>query len=240
MASEAAKNYLGTRNKIHLDIETIPTQPEEEAKKVIADNIKPPANMSKAETSQEWHEGKGKYAGAKEALIEEVYRKTALDGAYGEVIAIGFAVDDGQVMSFSRANFVGEDVMLAAFFLELAKITKSDFFVGHHIRFDLEFLFKRCVILGINPGVNLNFQGRHNVHFFCTQEAWAGFKGFISQDNLCKVLGVEGKTDLDGSKVYDAYKAGEMDRIEAYVRDDVEKERYNYKRITFQVRPGDE
>ena len=56
----------------------------------------------------------------------------------------------------------------------------------------------------------------------------------MSQDNLCKALGIKGKPDdIDGSKVWDFYKAGKIDEIEDYNRDDVDKVRQIYNRINF-------
>ena len=71
---------------IYIDIETIPTQPETDAKLDIAETIKPPASMTKAETIADWHAGSGKYAGVKDRKIDEAYRKTALDGTRGETL----------------------------------------------------------------------------------------------------------------------------------------------------------
>ena len=65
-------------------------------------------------------------------------------------------------------------------------------------------------------------------------QAWCGFKDRISQDNLCKALGIEGKpSDISGENVWDFYRAGGIDRIEEYNRDDVEKAREIYKRLNF-------
>ena len=56
----------------------------------------------------------------------------------------------------------------------------------------------------------------------------------MSQNNLCKALGIEGKPgDIDGSKVWDFYKAGKIDRIEEYNRHDVETVEKIYNRINF-------
>ena len=44
-------------SNIFIDIETIPEQPEEAVKARIAETIKAPATMKKAETIAEWHNG---------------------------------------------------------------------------------------------------------------------------------------------------------------------------------------
>ena len=60
---------------VFLDIETIPEQPEESAKALIAETIEAPAAMKKPETIKAWHDGEGKYEGVKEKAIDDAYRK---------------------------------------------------------------------------------------------------------------------------------------------------------------------
>ena len=219
-----------------LDIETLPAQPEDEAKAIIAETIKAPATMKKQETIDDWHNGAGKYAGVKDAAIDAEYRKGSFEGAKGQICSIAYAIEDQDVIV--DATGTGDDrELLVNFFrsLDLQLKDRPPFFIGHNIgAFDLKFLFHRAVILGIKPPFELPFSGRHNQHFFDNMQAWAGFGGRISQDNLCKALGIEGKPDdIDGSKVLDVYKAGGIKRIAEYNADDVTKARMIYKRLTF-------
>jgi hypothetical protein len=128
--------------------------------------------------------------------------------------------------------------MLADFFCTLTKQLKgrNPYFIGQFIAgFDLKFIFHRAVILGVKPPFDLPFYGRHNSHFYDTQEAWAGFKGRMSQDNLCKALGIEGKpNDISGANVWDHVRDGDIKRVVEYNIDDVEKVRKIHKRLTFQ------
>lgn len=219
---------------IYLDIETLPEQPEAEAKVLIAETIKAPGTMKKAETIADWHNGEGKYAGEKEKLIEETYRKTSFDGGKGQICSIAWAIGDGDASSISILG-KSEREILNSFFGHLSKETASSYFIGHNIRFDLKFLFHRCVINQVDSkGFKLPFSGRHEKHFYCTSEAWAGFNQRISQDNLCKALGIPGKPDdIDGSKVWDHFKEGKIARIEEYNRYDVETVQKVYKRLNF-------
>jgi predicted PolB exonuclease-like 3'-5' exonuclease len=51
---------------------------------------------------------------------------------------------------------------------------------------------------------------------------WAGYGQRVSLDALCKGMGIPtSKGDMDGSQVYDAWLAGEYDRIAAYNLQDV-------------------
>ena len=227
---------------VYLDIETIPEQPEEEAKAAISQFIEAPVKMSKPETIADWHNGAGKYAGVKDAAIEKAYRSTSFDGAKGEIVSISWAIDDGEINGVIRdyKDKGSEAEMLSAglssMVVELAGGTvQQPVFIGHYIAgFDLKFLFHRCVILGVKPPFNLPFYGKHGNQFFDNMQAWAGYRDRISQDNLCKALGIEGKSsDIDGSKVWDFIKAGETDKVLDYNKDDVNKARQIHKRLTW-------
>lgn len=225
---------------IYLDIETIPTQPELEAKAEIAKTIKAPAAMKKAETIQDWHDGVGKYAGVKDASIEEAYRKTALDGAKGEVISVAFASCEHDLSVGARELDQSESMLLKDIFYSIEDMASNHgsrvqpFFVGHNISWDLKFLWHRAVILGIKPLFDLKFDGRHGQHFYDNMQAWAGYNQRISQDNLCKALGFEGKRDeVTGSNVWDFVKAGEVEKVAEYNKHDVQDVMNVYNKINF-------
>lgn len=222
---------------VPFDIETIPQQPEEGAKFLIAQDIKAPAAMKKEETVQAWHNGEGKYAGAKDAAIEEVYRKTSFDASKGQICSIAWAVNDGEIQHCGNYDGKQEEDLLKFFFdsllIECGKT--NPFFIGHFIGgFDLKFIWQRAVILGVEPPFKLPFDGWHGTDFFCTQSAWCGKKGgTISMDNLAKALGIESKGDMDGSKVWDTWKAGDYAKVCEYNVDDVRMSREIFNRLTF-------
>ncbi len=224
---------------IFIDIETIPQQPEDDAKADIAATIQPPGNISKPETIAAWHAGEGAYAGVKDALIEDVYRKTSFDGAKGEIVSIAFADDECDPIVIHRGTNGGisETLMLQLAFARIEMLLggKAPWWVGQNIGgFDLKFLFQRAVINRVNPNFDLKQYGRHGSQFYDTMQAWAGYGNRVSQDNLCKALGIEGKPDdIDGSKVWDFYKAGKIERIAEYNADDIVKVRQIYRRLNF-------
>lgn len=218
---------------VFLDIETIPTQPEAEAKEEAAKNIQHPAKMSKAETIKDWNEGKGKYAGAKDAAIDDEYRKSSFDGGKGEICSIAWKME--VITSTSRAKASEIDMIKAFFDLASQECNgRPPYFIGHNIPFDLQFIWRRAVILGVKPPFKLPFDGRHGKDYYDTMQAWAGYNKRISQDNLCKALGIEGKPgDICGANVWDHYKKGDIARIEEYNRSDVETVEKIYNRINF-------
>lgn len=220
---------------VYLDIETIPQQGEEEIKAEIAKEIQAPASMKKTETIEAWHNGEGKYAGEKECVIDEQYRKMALDGGTGHAISIAWSVDGENIKNVSTNKSLDGGIV-AYFASQLTKELhgRKPFFVGHNIKFDLEFLYKRFVVASYRPAFDLPFSGRHNQHFYCTMQAWAGYNKYISQDKLCKILGLDGKPDdIDGSQVYDYWKAGKIDDIANYNKSDVETVIKIYNRLEF-------
>lgn len=226
---------------IFLDIETIPDQ-SPGAREEIATSIRHPATLKKPESIQDWHYGTGKYEGIKDAAIEEKWHKTGLDGTYGEVISIGWGcsnIADNKTRCHIFALYrelkgQSEKEMLEGWIKIIASEMngRPPFFIGHNIKFDLKFLYHRCIINNVDLPFKLPFNGRHGKDYFCTMEAWCGYGQRISQDKLCKALGIEGKPDgIDGSKVWDFVKAGDIERVVEYNKDDVDKVRQIYGRL---------
>jgi len=241
--------------RVFLDIETIPGQScFEEFLQNELDNFKAPSGLTKTQacadlgitgndakfTSKDdaiaqWE---AKFSTEKAPQVaDEKWRKTSFDGAKGEVISIAWAIEDGIIQSESRDIDESERVLLGKFFnaINESEHGRPPFFIGQYIAgFDLKFLFHRAVILGVNPEFKLPFDGRHDKDYYCTQQAWAGFGGRMSQDNMCKAMGIEGKPhDIDGSKVWDFVKDGRIEEVEEYNRDDVYKNRLMYNRLNF-------
>jgi hypothetical protein len=246
-----------------LDIETIPGQGCFDSFLTEAkENFKAPSDLSKAKACADLGltGDDAKYTSRADAIVqweekfsqekapevaEQEWRKTSFNGAIGELVSIAWAAEDDEVISVQRhAAFNGDELLLSSeaemledFYSQLEKRLnkRKPFFIGQFIGgFDLPFLFHRSVILRVRPPFDLPFNGRHDSNFYDTQIAWAGYKGRMSQDNLCKALDIKGKPDdIDGSKVWDFVKAGDVDRVAEYNRDDVEKNREIYKRINF-------
>jgi len=239
---------------VFLDIETIPGQDcyDDFLQAELAD-FKAPSSLTKTKACEDlgltgndakytskddaiakW-EAKFKDEKAPEVATEK-WLKTSFDGAKGQVCSIAWKPEGGDMNSLSMANF-SEREILHHFFNKVGIDCggRPPFFIGQYVAgFDLKFLFHRAVVLGIRPAFQLPFDGRHDRDFFCTQTAWAGYNGRMSQDNLCKAFGFEGKPDdIDGSKVYEFYKAGKIARIEEYNRYDVETVEKIYNRLTF-------
>jgi len=219
--------------KIYIDIETIPCQLLG-IKAQIASEIKPPANISKAETIAKWEEE------SKPDAVELAWRKTSFDGGYGQIVCASIAINDDAPIVFYDTQWLGaEALILVNLFEALAKPmrTLNPTFIGHyHADFDMRFIYHRAVINGIKPPPNMPFNVRPwDSKVFDTMYQWAGHGNRISLDNLCRILGIEGKGGLDGSKVWDYVQTGRIDKVAMYCMADVHRVREVYKRMTFEV-----
>lgn len=218
---------------IFLDIETLPTDTAE-VRAEIAATVLPPKTMSRPETIAKWE------AEEKPALVEEALRRTALDGTYGRVLAVGYARNNEQPHAI-----IGEEVFVIESFFAALKSTAQgglmyapDRYVGHNISaFDLRFLWQRAVIHGIT--VPAFFLRAVNAKAWSeliadTMHMWNPERDRrVSLKNLCRALGVPNpKAGLESSQVYDAWRRGELDRIADLVRGDVTAVRECYQRMT--------
>jgi len=211
---------------LYLDIETIPTS-DPAIIAEIAGGITPPKTMSKAETIAAWE------AETKPGLVKEAVARTSFNGALGSVCVIGWAWDDEPVRS-ATIEKVSEATMLRAW-VQLVG-ADADFgpkiVVGHNVTFDIRFLWQRAIVLGVEMPRWFPRQPKPwGREIFDTMTEWAGVRDTISLDNLAKALGMNGKDDLDGSMVADAWAAGEFDRISEYCRQDVEKVRLVHRKM---------
>jgi len=225
--------------RFYLDAETIPGQTPG-LREILAAEIHPPANMSKPETIARWE------AEEKPGKIENAYRKTALDGTLGELCVISWAFDEESIRSVGRYPEQSEAEMLGEFFETLrSKVTERRratgiTWIGHNVQaFDLRFLFQRAVILGVKPPVPLPHDARPGSDMiYDTMTAWAGFRNTVSQNKLCRALGIETKGDLDGSKVWDYMQERRLQEVMAYCEADVHRVREAHKRMTFFETPS--
>lgn len=204
----------------------------------IASTITPPKNYSKPETIAKWE------AEEKPDLIKEAMLRTSFDGAVGQIVCIGWAINDGPVESVCGKI---EQDLLEAFFAAMKDagrlhyhggVTKQPMtFVGHNITgFDLRFLWQRAVIDSIKPPSCIPFNVKPWDNAIAdTMLMWNPERDRrTSLDKLCKALGIASpKGELDGSKVWEAVKAGRISEVAEYCRKDVEAIRACYRRMAF-------
>lgn len=216
--------------RLYLDIETIPAQ-SQEVRDRIAQSVKPPASMKKAETIEAWEREQ------KPEAVKEAIAKTALNGAYGHICCIGWAIDDEPAQAIEIHHQSDEiDIIVNFFDLVSKEGRKTRLFmqpIGHNvIGFDLRFIWQRCISLGIRAPVWLPRDPKPwGGEAFDTMTAWAGARDTISMDNLCAALGLPGKGEIDGSMVGQMFDEGRFEEIAAYCRADVERTRAIHRKM---------
>lgn len=231
--------------RIYIDIETIPSQAPD-ARELARQGVKPPATHKKPETIEKWWAEEG------ETAVEDAYRKQALDGATGEVCAVAFADEDMEPASLvrqlheSERHFLGRvmDGLLAL--LEGGSIVGGDgrtwptepYFIGHNTGFDLGFLMRRCWVRGIKPPFPFpRPSARDGKDYGDTMTLWAGYRGTISLDRLCRALKLPSPKaeGVDGSKVFDLWKSDDHDTLAKYNAADVEAVRAVWWTLNWEV-----
>lgn len=237
-------------HKLFLDIETIPGQSpavmeelkaEAEAEKAAC---KAPANYKDPEkiaaNIAEQH-------AAIDAALDQRYRKTSFDGAFGQVVVIGLAVDDDDPVSIYSSGLHMESSLLKGMSEVIGDLIKpsmhsATLVVGHNVSaFDLRFLVQRSIVCGVRPHPIIARAAAAKPwevdRVYDTMVQWSGAGNRIKLDKLARALGLPGKGDFDGSKVWDAVKAGEIARVAEYCKDDVRMTRNVYRRMTFEMAP---
>jgi len=232
-------------SNIYTDIESIPGQDpaiEQDIRADIAEecmSLKHPRSYTKKESIHAWYESEREKLFAS---FDDRYLKCSLDGGRGEICAISFAVDDSPVFGGNTESFSERELLclfwrdLVANIKELRKDEKEEHvWIGHNVRnFDLPFLYKRSVILGIKPPIDVPFSsGPSDKRVFDTMTAWAGWGKYISQDALCRLLGLPVKEGMTGADVYQYWQDGKYSEILEYNKRDVETVRKIHKRMTF-------
>ncbi len=215
--------------RLFFDLETIQTQKQVFIDEVVK-NTTHPKTMKKAETIEKWEKDQ------KPAAVQEALSKTVFDGGQGEIIAFGFAVDDNETGCFYREEDMNERDLLSNVNLFFGDLQMPPIWIGHNIcGFDLRYLWKRFIVNGIKPNIKIPYDAKPwNGDVYDTMFEWAGTgSDKKSMDFVCKALGLEGKTGMDGSMVYQSWLDGKFAEIAEYCEHDVEMTRQIYKKLTY-------
>lgn len=224
---------------LYLDIETAPTN-DKEVIQSIRDSITAPGNYSKPESIQKWMDEN------LEAETDKLVRKTALDGLYGQIISIAWAIDDKDVKAVFRTSYDDAEADILNAFLTTVANSKDRYgqrqaistWIGHYISgFDLRFIWQRCVVNKVKPAIRIPYDSKPwGNDIFDTKVEWSGMNGYSggsSLDKLTKAMGGSGKGEINGANVFDYWKAGEIEKVVEYNMQDVEDCRMLYKRMNF-------
>ena len=206
---------MQTKRKLYFDIETFrsenPPSPEE---------ISVPGNYKKPESIQAYIDEN----------IGELWNKTALNSLKGQIICIGYAIDDmpAQIIMGTEQEII----------TEFEKIVMENVWmdwIGHNIMgFDLPFIYHRAIKFGNKSLRNVVPKERFPKNVFDTMLMFSGtdFQQRHSLKNICNFLGIENsKGEIDGSKVGELWANGEKEKVADYCKSDVEILRQVYLKI---------
>ena len=216
---------------ITLDLETIPVQ-DKLMKDVVRGKVTHPKTMKVEKTIAAWE--KDKRASAEDDAI----LKTSFAPLFGEIIVIGFAIEDGEVFDVRRMTDETEQFMLARFWKILDNLlgaNNSIVWIGHNVAsFDIPFLYNRCMINKVKPiSLPRNPKSWDKKVFDTLYEVMGNNSAGGTLDTISTILGLGSKDGMDGSQVWPEYQAGNIDKIADYCRNDVRLTREIYKRILF-------
>lgn len=218
---------MGGHTRIFLDIETVPDQ-RPGAEEAARNRIQAPANYKDPEKIEAYVAGKGR----------EAWRKTSLNGAYGEIFCIGYALGDEEATVIHRDTDDPEwteKALLESFWEMLGNdLSMTATWVGHNVqRFDLRFIWQRSVIHGVPMPMRLPFDASPwSKELADTMMMWTGERNsFISLDDLLDILGVESRDPISGADVWDAIEAGDSHLVVRHCLRNVEEVREAWRRM---------
>lgn len=209
-----------------LDIETIPSE-NDWVREFISENTTPPKSIKKQESIDAW------YAEKHALEVDSALEKCSFDGAMNHIICISAAVNGNDPVSFFITDTKNEADNIRSFY-DFLNTTNFPVFVGHNISgFDIRVLRQRSIVLGIQPPTSVPFSAKPwDMNPFDTMVQWDA-KNMTSLDKIAKALGLAGKTEVDGSMVWQMWKDERFKEIAEYCSDDVRLVREVYKKMKF-------
>lgn len=214
--------------RIYLDIETTYSDsPLLHAK--IASEVTPPKTYTKPESIAKWHEEEGS------KVLNRRIADTALEGGYGELTAVGWAIDDGDIEVRVRQSCETELDLLRQVAEDL-QVKPQDYpltFIGHNVDFDLRFLWKRAIVLGFPmPQLFPRRWRPWDPSILDMQLEWTGqLREYIKQAELAAMLGIETTDTITGADAPQAWRDGQYDVIRSHCHEDLRVCREIHRRM---------
>jgi DNA polymerase elongation subunit (family B) len=179
-----------------------------------------------------------KHEDNQELSNEEIYKqKSGLQAEFGKIICITIGYirfnESGQSVVKTKSYYSDDESDLLKKFFTFLKQLKNQIpgakLTGHNIkRFDIPFIFKRGMILGLDIPEMINVFDKKpwEIPFIDTADIWsngAWQESFTSLDILTAVMGIPSpKSDIDGSQVTHVYwQEKDLERIVEYCERDV-------------------
>lgn len=209
---------------LFLDIETLPADWTDEQKDAAAREAVP-ATHKKPETIDKWIAENR----------DEVHRKSAIDWRTCRVLCIGYAVDDDEPRCI-YSETANPGAILDELDALLMRLGRPPVWVGHSIAgFDIP----RLRLMAARDGHDVLRRipsAKWSKRIVDTQDRINGSDpralGHVRLADVAAYLGVQVKSDgMGGDKVYDAWLAGEHNKIRRYCMEDVDATREVFYRL---------
>jgi predicted PolB exonuclease-like 3'-5' exonuclease len=162
----------------------------------------------------------------------ELHHKQALNSMQGTIVCVCFAIGDAPVQSFTGDEVIVLDSLYGALKeLKGSKYAEYDF-IGHNIYFDLGFLYHKSIKHNSKLKTLLPKANDRN-RIVDTNKEWnlGQYGKYTKLSAIAEFLGIEQKDEIDGSQVWEAYKAGRIDQIVEHCVSDVNVVREIEKRL---------
>lgn len=201
-------------SNLFIDIETVPC-----GEMPCLDDIKAPANYKDEAKILEW----------KKANQLEVYKKQALDSMKGQIICIGYALDDDDPTTIEEHN---EELILRLLLHDLLYRDWSiHMLVGWNIiNFDIPWLWRKAIQYNLPDLRRILPHGNPKLCIDLMKVWAANYKDYVSLSDCAKFLGIE-HDGGNGSEIYDLWQAGDLDAIAEHCKRDIITTREIYRRI---------
>jgi predicted PolB exonuclease-like 3'-5' exonuclease len=212
-------------NKIIIDIETIPNQnlsadmlPSFDVDSVKCGNIKDPDKIAE------------KIEQAKKEFETGLTKKLSVESNYCQIISLGYIIisDDeivGNGVLFDESN---DKSIIERF----NNIYNGETIIGWNSKsFDIPIIWKRSILNGIKPVFNARqLCNPYRDDSIDLMHIWNN-GGMGKMSECAKLLGIECKTGLDGSMIYQAWKEKRYQEIKDYNLEDCETTLAIYKKL---------
>lgn len=204
--------------RIFLDIETIPGPDKPSWEDVAA-----PANYKDPD----------KILAYKQAHVEDAWRRQALDSMKGEIVCIGWALDDEPAHALTRSTDGTEKALLLKFWecIEGGVLCTPPQIVGWNVKqFDVPYIWRKAIKYAMTHLRDFCQRTSRTGCLDLMLEWGANYKDYISLDAVSYFLGFRGKA-TQGDQIFDFWLAGDIKTIGDHCLEDVELTRNIYRRM---------
>jgi len=207
-------------HNVYLDIETYGGQQEPTFHDISApSNYKDPDKILKY----------------KEEKLQEAWAKQALNPLKGEIICIGYAVDDE-----TPESLIGSEEDIVCEFEDVLNELVYAKLIGYNVLgFDFPWLYLRAVKYNLPILKNYLPTKKSDTSYLDLMQQVSstlyGKDSYMSMKDVCGFFGINVKDNgMDGSMVHQAYLDGRIKEIAEYCKQDVEAARKLHKRLNFE------